>query len=244
MKTLTWEWLPKGEFQITDDIASQIHQVFFNGMGLSRGWSFESIKATLSELTLLGLLYDESHNLLGYAFYVVPETPILNDTYLLWQGAFCLSKKVQGHLATMYIKVLNQVVYTLSAKEPNKFAGKTFSWIGCRTQNPVVLLAHKRVARAVYPFDVTYETDNGMQLIDFLSRNISEVQKASVDSKLNKTNGICKRVYSEGILGDYRFPSQDYYCFEQKLKEWGFQRNEGDTLVVVAQLKEGIVSNG
>jgi hypothetical protein len=50
MKTLTGEWSTKGEFQITDDIASQIHQVFFNGIGLSRGWSIESIKATLSEV--------------------------------------------------------------------------------------------------------------------------------------------------------------------------------------------------
>ncbi|WP_254566255.1 hypothetical protein [Oscillatoria sp. HE19RPO] len=240
MKTLQWEWLPREKIQATDNIASQIHQVFFNGMGLSRGWSIDGIKATLSELTILGLLYDESHNLSGYAFYLVPEIPIWNDTYLLWQGAFCLLKEVQGHLATRYLEVLHQVVYTLSTEEPNKFAGKTFSWIGCRTQNPVVFLAHKRVAKVVYPFDVTYETDDGMQLIDFLSKNISEIRKASVAFKINKTNGICRRVYSEGVLGDYRFPSKDYYCFEEKLKNWNFHRTEGDSIVVLAQLRAPI----
>src|SRR6266446_9519353 len=113
-----------------ESLPHTFHEIFLDGFGLKEGWSIEGVKKALHQSTLLGLLTSsaETQDICGYAFYSVPEVPLLG-TYMLWEDAICLRKSAQG-------KRLSTKVYELACE---KLSGRRFGWIGGRPQNPVVM---------------------------------------------------------------------------------------------------------
>ena len=119
------------------------------------------------------------------------------------------------------------------------FPGRTFGWIGGRTQNPLVMSRYANFGE-VFPFDIPYIDDFGKKLMDFLLMHVTGIQQAAEKGALDPYTGICRGVYHEGKLGNYATSIEGTERFEQMLRRWSFERDGGDAIVVVSRLHEPI----
>lgn len=209
-------------------LLEDLHQVCVDGFGMeSAEWTKDN-KDMLLQSSLLGKLWDSSGKLCGLAYYSVPEKQLDGD-YFLWEDGICLKKEVQGKQ------------YSLAAiKEAAKmFPTRKFGWLGCRTQIPKMFLRYKKLGK-VFPFDANYETGIGKCIMDFLRENIQEVREVYQSNKLNISNGVSIATYPLGKLGNYEIGIDGTAEFENRLEQWGFQRDLGDAVVIVAHLKQGL----
>ncbi|HEX2910067.1 MAG TPA: hypothetical protein VH186_04620, partial [Chloroflexia bacterium] len=103
-------------------------------------------------------------------------------------------------------------------------------WIGCRTQNPVMMRCYGLFG-SLCPFEADYSGLEGQELIHYLRRHIGQVRDVE---RFDATKGICYNVYNTGRMGDYALNLNGQ--IEQRLAEWGFNPDLGDSLVVVARL--------
>jgi hypothetical protein len=225
-----FEW----KFQFTefaeihsDETVQRISEVFEDGFGLSSGWDVNNIRKAYLRSTIVGLLEGANGDIAGYAFYSAPAAR-LNGSHLLWEDAVCIKKGLQGRRLSSGL---------LFAKASSMFPDRTFGWIGGRTQNPLVIRRYQRLGR-IFPFDQLYNEDDGRFVMDFLISNIIEV--GEVTANLDHRTGVCRRVYSEGRLGDYGTSVTGAERFEEQLARWGFDRERGDAAVVVVELRQPI----
>lgn len=219
-----YEW----QFQLAQNINADdsslleaIHQIFLDGFGLKKGWSVEGINKRLKTSNVIGFLRKDGKEICGYAFYSIPSE-LLGDAYMLWEDGVCLRKEIQGKGLT------KQVV----EKSSFVFPDKKFSWIGGRTQNPLVIKRYSKFG-ALFPFHATYAAGEGKLVMNYLNQHIAEVRDVK---QLEKNTGICRGVYKEGRLGDYSMLVSDTDDYERRLLEWNFQRESGDAVIVVSKL--------
>jgi len=211
-----------GDFD--ESFLKSIHQVYLDGFGKSKGWSLEGINAVLLRSNIRGFLKNKDE-IAGYAFYTVP-TRTLNGTHMLWEDAICLKKQVQGRRFTQGI--LEKVMDLLPNNE--------FGWIGGRTQNPLVVKRYSDLGD-VFPFNALFDTEEGKQVMDFVLNYIPQATTFSGEGAfLDKVTGICRNAYADGRLGDYSTEVPGAEAFERQLLEWGFNRDNGDALLVVSRL--------
>lgn len=229
MHTWSFQFIENPE-TIPDDIVEQIHRTFLDGFGLQNGWSITGIRNALHRSTIMGLLVTEGQQsqITGYALYSVPHNK-LDDTYVLWEDAICLRKCAQGQgLASLSI-LLKYIKPLLRSQK--------LGWVGGRTQNPLVFLRYARLGK-IFPFDITYASDEGRVVMDFLLQNIAEVSE--VQTVLEYDTGICRQVYHEGRLGDYLSETEGTERFEKLLNEWEFDRTAGDAVITATKLAHPI----
>lgn len=201
-------------------IIPQILNVFANGMG-REGWSFERIKEQLNASTWLGLLKVQD-TIMGYFFATIPEKQFEGKN-LLWIDAVCVLKDKQNK------GYFNSAIFSLKSLSP-----KTFGYYGLRTQNPAMMYALDKLCEGVLvPFDTFYSPN----LTNFLVENVYEVRKPYELQNLDEKNGICKKVYKEGKLGDYleEINKGRSAFFEDLLQKWQFTRTNGDAIILVKQ---------
>lgn len=210
-----------GHSEFDDTVVGAILDVFRDGFDLPDGWSIESVRKDLNSSSVVGLLFSPDDKLQGYAFYFAPSVP-LDGAHLLWENAICLRKEVQGKGYTK--SVLQNASNVLHAM--------TFGWVGGRTQNPVVIKRYSKLGR-IFPFDASYETGEGKIVMSYLLKHVEQVGASSIDL----TNGICRRAYRYGQLGNYPTDVVGTERFETQLQNWNFRRDEGDAVAVVSRLR-------
>ena len=202
-----------------------IQRIFCNGFERRKEWPVESIRRKLDHSSLLGFLIDEADSntaTFGYAIYHVPDN-LLNGKALLWEEAICLVKN-------MHIRGKG-LANTAITNAIGHFPNLRFGFIGGRTQNPLVFRRYSEFGK-LFPFDITYTSDEGRDLMLFLKSHITDVSNAK---QIDPLTGICQGQYSEGRLGNYEVSVRGTEQFELKLKEWEFDRDRGDALIVVAK---------
>lgn len=220
----SWRFeLLRGRTDFDDKLLKTIHQIFLDGFALENGWSIEGIKKTLSRSTALGLARGDDDQLVGYAIYTIPDTP-LEGTDVLWEEAVCVRTSVQsGGLGTRSLKDVLAL-----------FPDRKFGWIGGRTQNPLVMRRYAKFGK-LFPFDTAYSDPEGQLVMNYLLQRIAEVYQVPEENFV-KSNGICRKVYKEGQLGKYPLDVPGTENYEKLLQEWDFNRKEGDAVIVVSKL--------
>ncbi|HEY0377208.1 MAG TPA: hypothetical protein VGC87_09640 [Pyrinomonadaceae bacterium] len=215
---------PEGQRDFDDIFLDSIHQVYLEGFGKSEGWSIEGIRETVMTSDILGFLRNGEGEIFGYAFYTVPSSS-LDGTHILWADSICLKKGVQKKGLTT----------GLTKKAAKVFPERKFGWIGGRTQNPLVMRKYSKLG-TVFPFSASYDTDEGKLVMDYLLKHIKEVFEVYEEQRLELTNGICRKVYRGGRLGDYPTAIDGTEAFEKQLLNWNFKRDNGDAIIIVSHL--------
>jgi hypothetical protein len=200
-----------------------LRQIFADGFGLTTLWQEEDAQHALTRSTILGLLQNPTGQIGGYAFYTLPEAPLLGS-HLLWEDAVCLRKSLQGQ---------GYAGHKLFACIREYLNDRTVGWLGGRTQNPIVMRRYARFGETL-PFNALY--DEQPQVMNYLIEHIAEVQSAQ--QRMDKRTGICRQVYPEGRLGDYPTDVPGTEKYQDLLKSWGFSPERGDAVVVLTHLNE------
>jgi hypothetical protein len=227
--SLDWEFkhLENGA-EIPDEVLGQFLRVCVDGFGFeSDDWMYDN-QEKLATSTILGRLLDNQGQLYGIAFYSAPAVT-LGDSHVLWEDGICLVKLAQhqGHSRSAITKAASL------------FPERQFNWLGCRTQNPAMIMRYSKFGK-LFPFDELYDSTNGQPVMDFLLEHIAEVQTTHQRGKLNTTNGVCTQLYPQGRLGDYRVDLEKAAQFEEQLQCWGFERERGDAVILVSSLVERV----
>ena len=215
------------ENSIDDEIVKNIQNIFINGFGLKNGWNKKSIETRLLNSTILGLLTNKTNEIFGYVIYDIPKK-LFENKHFLWTSSMCIVKELQGKgFSKQAFKDLNHFI-----KSNNEYKNYQFGWIGGRTQNPIVIKKYQQYER-IYPFNFTYESSEGQKIIEYIINNINEIKHVQ---HLTLKYGICHKVYNSGKLGDYSVNIKTMNELEKQLKNWGFNRNNGDSIIVTSQL--------
>ncbi|MGV0029059.1 hypothetical protein [Phormidesmis priestleyi] len=225
LPNLDWEFqrLDNGA-EISDGLLDQLLQVCVDGFGLkSNDWVNDN-REMLSTSTLFGKLTDDQGYLYGIAFYSAPDMN-LGDSHILWEDGICLVKELQH-------KGFSRKAI---AKAISLFPERQFNWLGCRTQNPAMMMRYSKFGR-LFPFDKLYDSADGQPIMEFLIEHIAEVRTTYQRGKLNTINGVCTRLYPQGRLGDYLVDLERAAQFEKQLQSWEFQRARGDAVILVSSL--------
>lgn len=221
----TWKFRKVSDMGAIDKtMVKAIHDVYLDGFGEEEGWSDEGIGKMFDHSKVLGLLTTDTDGIVGYAFYAIPEL-LLMGSHMLWENAICVKKSAQGRRNT------SGIWYRASALYP----GRTFGWIGGRTQNPLIMSRYKKLGY-LFPFETAYDEGDGRLVMEYLLANIEEVSSAP---PLDKGNGICRRKYKRR-LGDYELGIEGTEELEAKLSAWEFDRDKGDAVIIVSRLAEPI----
>jgi hypothetical protein len=214
--------------EIADKVVKELHQVCVKGFGLdSDEWATDN-RLMLSQSTILGRLLNQQRKVFGIAFYSAPDV-FLDGTHFLWEDGICLVKEAQR----------KGYSWTAIEQAVKMFPERIFGWVGCRTQNPAMFLRYAKLGKT-FPFDELYDTVNGERVMNFLLENIAEVQEVSALNNLNRRNGICTEVYPQGRLGDYSIELDGAEPFEKQLKQWEFQRDTGEAVLIVSCLRKSL----
>jgi hypothetical protein len=202
-------------------LVQQVHDVFRAAFGFEPAQGLDSIRDRLRNSTVLGLLRAESADVHGFACYSVPSVP-LGETYFLWGDGMALMPGVQGRGLTQgFIE-----------RACALFPGRRFGWMGGRTQNPVVFRWHAKFGR-VFPFDGTYAEPEGRRVLRYLREHVAEVREAAM---VDDITGICRGAYRWTYRPAYLAHARATEPFEQQLRTWAFNRDQGDALILVARL--------
>jgi hypothetical protein len=224
LNKFTWHFQKISEIKDKDSFnVKEFHRVCVDSFGIERDWDSENI-TKFRQSTLLGKLLDQTEELCGIAYYSVPEKE-LENSYLLWENGICIVKKAQ-HLGLSNIAI---------EKAKLLFPEGIFGWFGGKSQNPKIFLRYQKLGKT-FPFEQLYATPEGQTLMTFLVENIEELKYLSISGKLNLSSGICTDDYSQ-YLGDYSISLKGAESFENHLKKLGFNRLEGDSVVVIAKLE-------
>jgi len=214
--------------EFSEQTVQSILRTFRDGFGIP-GWSEEGVRRRLMKSDIACFLLGVDKTVYGYALYFIPSMP-LNGRFLLWENSIALAKNVQGKGFSS--QILRRVLKAYPEKE--------FGWVGGRTQNPLIFKHYSALGGTLFPFDESYTSEEGRKLLNYLIQNIPEVSSVDQKDQLEKDHGICKRIYKEGRLGDYDDRISGTSCFERKLKAWGFNRNDGDAVVLINRLREKV----
>jgi hypothetical protein len=199
---------------LDDGLVQQVFDVFRRAFGFEPRHGLDSIRYRLRNSTILGLLRDESEAVHGFACYSVPSVP-LRGAYVLWGDGMALMPEVQGR----------GLARSFAERACALFPGRSFAWMGGRTQNPVVVRWHATLGR-VFPFDGTYAEAEGGEVLRYLREHVAEVREAtSIDAE----TGICRGAYQWTYRPEYLAQVRD-------ADRWAFNRAHGDALILVAKL--------
>jgi hypothetical protein len=229
LPALSWEFqrLDKGA-EISDELLGQFLQVCVDGFGFeSVDWMHDN-QEKLATSTILGRLLDNQGKLYGIAFYSAPAVT-LDNAHILWEDGICLVKPAQNQGYSQ--KAI--------AKAASLFPERQFNWLGCRTQNPTMIMRYSRFGE-LFPFDKLYDSADGQPVMEFLLEHIAEVRTTHQRGKLNTVNGVCTQLYPQGRLGDYLVNLEKAAQFEKQLQSWEFQRERGDAVILVSSLVERV----
>ncbi len=204
--------------------AEKILEVFRDAMG-TKNWTAEEIITQAGDSDALGLLKDENSNVGAYLFFTTPKEKF-NDKHLIWIDAISVKKSLRGNSH-----------YENGIKQAREFSGTNydFGYVGGRSQNPVIFFLRDRLKKdsPLFPFDGLYS----QEMMEFLIKNVAEVRRPYEKFCLDVSFGICRKAY-KGKLGDYdeNFRKDRVDEFEEKLKNWNFDRYKGDSLIIIKQL--------
>lgn len=211
---------------LDENLVRQAYEVFRSAFGFEPKHGVESIRQRLGNATVLGLLRDPSATVHGFACYSVPDEP-LGGTSFLWGDGMAIAPALQGRGWSL------GVVKSACAL----FPGRVFGWMGGRTQNPVVFRRYARFG-TVFPFDATYASSEGRTVLAYLRQHISEVRDLT---ELDSATGVCPGAYRWSHSLDYLAKVDGAEQFEAQLRRFGFNRSNGDAVIVATKLTTPIV---
>jgi SAM-dependent methyltransferase/uncharacterized protein YbaR (Trm112 family)/predicted N-acetyltransferase YhbS len=210
---------------IAQKISKLFGRAFWNSEDQSKRWRVESILSRLPKIDLLILAFDESYEAIGYSMFT--RLKWRNDS-ILFINAVALSggrpkHKENWQKSGLGITILKEALRQL----PSKI-------LAARTQNPAfVSLLRKLMPKQVLPFDAPYP-NNTLELLNALRTQVSELR----DGKMGPSPGIYKRVYKEGLLGNYekKLPRKQLREFDEVMTKLDqtWDRKKGDAVIPVA----------
>lgn len=135
----------------------------------------------------------------------------------LWIESMAIDKIYQN--SGLGYRMLKQALVTYSA----------VAWVGARTQNPSFIRLMQKICYPVFPFEDSYQNENGQKILNYSRRIIRECEKAN-------QLGVCKAVYREGRLGDY--PERpDLVEIYKTFATLDIDRENGDAVIVIGNKK-------
>jgi hypothetical protein len=219
----------------SDDEFTEICDVCEDAFGFipADGWN-KFNKDKLSQSTHIGKLLDKDGRIYGIAYYSVVPIENQSTNTLLWENSIFMINSSQGRgLADLAIQKIEEFI----SKNDKKI-----SHVGCITQHPAMLTRYLKFANVnennVFPFNGQPDISN-----EFIVKNINQFKELSI-----QRNGILKG-YFKKKFGDYSvvvYASREaehqqifekQKRFEDKLKEWKFNRKAGDGIVLIASKK-------
>jgi hypothetical protein len=206
-----------------------IQGIFRDGFSNEKDWPEERIRERLNAASVIGLLKVGDAAPCGYAIYSSPDRA-LGGKFVLWEDSICLRQALQGKGLSPRPRQLVRELSTL--------LGREFGWLGGDTQNPVVYKRYKSLGR-VFPIDAAFTGEPGQGLFQFLEDHVPQVKtrKKYLDKK-NKESGVLKKIYTEGRLGQYTIDVAGAEPFEEYLTQYNVSRENGDALLLVAEIRE------
>lgn len=158
----------------------------------------------------------------GYAFYSIEKSET-EDIKILWIDN--IANTMKGKARLLIESILNR--------------DKDISFIGCRTQNPAMIRSIQTYGK-IYPIELSYTSENGKQLLNFVLDHIKEGQE--VAEIIDKSNGITRQRYVDDVgkgyrLGIYDTNDSKFYEIEQALMTFKFNRDNGDAIIVIADIQ-------
>jgi Acetyltransferase (GNAT) family len=192
--------------------------------GSSHEWE-EGNRKKLSSSTIFGNLNDSKGNIYGIAYYFIPNN-LIADSHLIWEEGICLIPSCQGKGYAK--KAVEEAMKIL----PNS----RFQYLCCMTQNPSMFIRYSKYGKRLFPFDELYESSDGKSVINFLCEHIKNLKGAQHNTQFSISNGMYKSFYKRGRLGNYLDDLPGAENFEKKLQEWGFKREEGDSIILALKL--------
>jgi hypothetical protein len=206
-----------------DGWVRDIQRIFKDGFGLPSDWRSESIRRKLGHCSLFGFLSEKEKpnaTALGYAVYSIPNEPF-RGRCILWEEAICIVKDARIRGMGLSFAALRNAMAC--------FPELDFGFVGGRTQNPVIFKRYASLGK-LFPFDFGYSSEEGRDIMRFLKSHIPDTDSAE------ETTGISRKQYREGKLGDYRVHIEGGERFESWLEERQFDRDNGDAIILVAEL--------
>lgn len=218
-----WKFLNTFGNSISKEILKTIHNIFKDGFG-REGWSLKGIKKVHKNSSIIGLLQNDTGNIIGYTFYYIPNQSLFGK-YLLWNNATCIRKEFQGkgYYGTILIdSIINQ------------FPDFDFGYTGGRSQNYKIFVRYQKLGHC-YPFDNLYNDSNkGRKLMEYLATHIEEVKQIK---QLDSRTGVAYKVYREGMLLNVNNKHLDgFEKINSFLERVNLNPNQGDALIVVSEL--------
>jgi hypothetical protein len=205
--------------------ATDIQRIFRDGFQSATDWLSDDLRRKLRNSSLIGFLVDQTRANIrsyGYALYRVP-TQLLKGKSLIWEDALCIvcDPTIRGK------RLSNDAL----DKAMSHFPERDFGFVGGRTQNPVIFKRYGSLG-TLLPFDLSYDADQGRDIMRFLKAHIPDAKCAEA------TTGICRKHYREGKLGNYDVAIEGGERFESWLQERQFERDKGDAIIVVADVRK------
>jgi hypothetical protein len=224
--SLNWKFQRLDEsVKVSDELLEQCLQICVDGFGFESDDWMKNNREKFATSTIFGKLLDAEGKLYGISFYSAPVVT-LSGFHVLWEDGICLARAAQNQ------GYAQQVI----GGATSFFPARQFKWVGCRTQNPTMMMRYANFGDQLFPFDELYDSEAGQTIMAFLLEHIAEVQTTHQCGKLNLINGICTQLYPQGRLGDYCVDLEKVAGFEAQLQAWEFQRERGDAVILVSSL--------
>lgn len=225
--TLKWNFKKTSEYKLDlENTIAKITDLFNDGMG-QEGWKPYKIKRQLKSSHVLGFLEDEYGKDFSYFFATIPKKRF-DGKHLLWIDACSVRQRFQRN--GIFSKGVEEI--------KNIYKKYNFGYVGGRSQNPIVFRTIDKLSSDIYyPFDKLYPSE----MINFLKDTIKNEVKRPSETKeqgLNLENGIVTNAYWGKKLGNYKVDlnNEDILRYEKKLSEWGFDRCNGDSVIILKQI--------
>jgi hypothetical protein len=220
-----WQWRIVSDADKSNrSLFYAIDSVFQDGFERSKAWGEKGIRKRLVNSNVIGLLYAADGHLDGYALYSSSRKPF-DGGLVLWENALCVRRRLQGTG-----RIFRPWEPLCKADE---LWGRKHAWLGGVTQNPAVFRRYSRLG-CVFPVERSYRTEPGVRLIEFLLTRVPQMRERA--KELTKRSGRIERAYG-GRLGKYRTGIRGAENFEAYLSKHHVQRDAGDALVIVAQVR-------
>jgi hypothetical protein len=214
---LTWQGFDVRSLPTSNSFYKNISKITNDGFGIKMNFEKQAIRQTVEASTHAYLLYHEtnqSRRIVGFTFLkVLPG----EDGSIVELSKVCLAKRAQKRGQSSILK--NAIIFDFDV-----------SILTAKSQNTSVMHLIRKGDQVCFPFDKSYDTNQGQQVLDILSRN---TLFTNADSQVfDMQSGVIQARYG-GRLGDHQVAGDSKYSA-------GLNRDRGDAYLITSLFKTSL----
>lgn len=220
-------------------ISELFGRAFWHSDDPEQCWPVESIMKRLPRMLLLILAFDEAHQAVGYSMFNVirwrNEEILFADSGGVTGGspAFPQNWQKSGLGVEMLKEALRQIpAQMMIARTQNAVIAPMLRKLDTRPDQQKSHSNRKPIE--IIPVDSDY-SEADKELLKAVASQMPDL----VGNPLDSTSGISRRVYSEGLLGDYaqHLPSETLLGFDKRMQHLdpSWSKERGDAVILIAK---------